>query len=66
VKDVTGDGICGATVGKAVLERSGWGSDPPGGSDQVIRQATSLSAGQGMNPGRQVGVKSGVPVEAPG
>ena len=25
-----------------------------------------LSAGQGMNPGRQVGVKSGVPVTAPG
>ncbi|HWM06862.1 MAG TPA: acetyl-CoA C-acetyltransferase [Actinophytocola sp.] len=52
----------GATVGKAVLERSGV---DPARIDQVI-VGNILSAGQGMNPGRQVGVKSGVPVEAPG
>jgi acetyl-CoA C-acetyltransferase len=52
----------GATVGKAVVERSGI---DPARIDQVI-VGNILSAGQGMNPGRQVGVKSGVPVEAPG
>ena len=52
----------GATVGKAVLERSGI---DPARINQVI-VGNILSAGQGMNPGRQVGVKSGVPVEAPG
>ncbi len=52
----------GATVGTAVIERSGI---DPGRIDQVI-VGNILSAGQGMNPGRQVGVKSGVPVEAPG
>ena len=52
----------GATVGRAVLERSGI---DPARINQVI-VGNILSAGQGMNPGRQVGVKSGVPVEAPG
>lgn len=52
----------GATVGKAVLERSGI---DPARINQVI-VGNILSAGQGMNPGRQVGVKSGVPVQAPG
>jgi acetyl-CoA C-acetyltransferase len=52
----------GATVGKAVIERSGV---DPARIDQVI-VGNILSAGQGMNPGRQVGVKSGVPVQAPG
>jgi len=52
----------GATVGKAVIERSGI---DPARINQVI-VGNILSAGQGMNPGRQVGVKSGVPVEAPG
>src|ERR671910_1234154 len=52
----------GATVGKAVLERSGI---DPARINQVI-VGNILSAGQGMNPARQVGVKSGVPVEAPG
>ncbi|HEV8225229.1 MAG TPA: acetyl-CoA C-acetyltransferase, partial [Rubrobacteraceae bacterium] len=33
--------------------------------DQVI-VGNILSAGQGMNPGRQVGIKSGLPVEVPG
>ena len=52
----------GATVGRAVLERSGI---DPARINQVI-VGNILSAGQGMNPGRQVGVKSGVPVQAPG
>ncbi|HVH24255.1 MAG TPA: acetyl-CoA C-acetyltransferase [Pseudonocardia sp.] len=52
----------GAVVGKAVIERSGV---DPTRIDQVV-VGNILSAGQGMNPGRQVGVKSGVPVEAPG
>ena len=61
LKDVPATDL-GATVGKAVLERSGV---DPARIDQVI-VGNILSAGQGMNPGRQVGVKSGVPVEAPG
>ena len=52
----------GATVGTAVVERSGV---DPARIDQVI-VGNILSAGQGMNPGRQVGIRSGVPVEAPG
>ena len=61
LKDVPATDL-GATVGKAVIERSGIA---PPLIDQVI-VGNILSAGQGMNPGRQVGVKSGVPVEAPG
>jgi acetyl-CoA C-acetyltransferase len=61
LKDVSATDL-GATVGKAVIERSGI---DPARIDQVI-VGNILSAGQGMNPGRQVGVKSGVPVEAPG
>src|SRR5215212_4612597 len=61
LKDVSAADL-GATVGKAVLERSGI---DPEQVDQVI-VGNVLSAGQGMNPGRQVGVKSGVPVGAPG
>ena len=61
LKDVPATEL-GATVGKAVIERSGV---DPARVDQVI-VGNILSAGQGMNPGRQVGVKSGVPVEAPG
>jgi acetyl-CoA C-acetyltransferase len=61
LKDVAATDL-GATVGKAVIERSGV---DPARIDQVI-VGNILSAGQGMNPGRQVGVKSGVPVEAPG
>ena len=61
LKDVPATDL-GATVGKAVLERSGI---DPEQIDQVI-VGNILSAGQGTNPGRQVGVKSGVPVAAPG
>jgi acetyl-CoA C-acetyltransferase len=61
LKDVPATDL-GATVGKAVVERSGI---DPARINQVI-VGNILSAGQGMNPGRQVGVKSGVPVQAPG
>ena len=61
LKDVPATDL-GATVGKAVIERSGI---DPARINQVI-VGNILSAGQGMNPGRQVGVKSGVPVQAPG
>ena len=49
LKDVPATDL-GATVGKAVLERSGI---DPEQIDQVI-VGNILSAGQGMNPGRQV------------
>src|SRR5215204_5889817 len=52
----------GATVGQEVLSRSGVEGEQV---DQVI-VGNILSAGQGMNPGRQVGIKSGLPVEVPG
>ncbi len=52
----------GATVGKEVLSRSGVEGEQV---DQII-VGNILSAGQGMNPGRQVGIKTGLPVETPG
>jgi acetyl-CoA C-acetyltransferase len=52
----------GATVGKEVLSRAGIEGEQV---DQII-VGNILSAGQGMNPGRQVGMKSGLPVEVPG
>ena len=52
----------GATVGREVLSRSGVEGEQV---DQVI-VGNILSAGQGMNPGRQVGIKAGLPVETPG
>jgi acetyl-CoA C-acetyltransferase len=52
----------GATVGKEVLSRAGI---EPDRVDQVI-VGNILSAGQGMNPGRQVGIKTGLPVTTPG
>jgi acetyl-CoA C-acetyltransferase len=61
LKDVPATEL-GATVGTAVVERSGV---DPARIDQVI-VGNILSAGQGMNPGRQVGIRSGAPVEAPG
>ncbi len=60
-KDVPATDL-GATVGKEVLSRSGIEA---GQVDQII-VGNVLSAGQGMNPGRQVGMKSGLPVETPG
>ena len=61
LKDVPATDL-GATVGKEVLSRSGIEG---GQVDQCII-GNILSAGQGMNPGRQVGIKSGLPVETPG
>ncbi len=52
----------GATVGKEVLSRAGIEGERV---DQII-VGNILSAGQGMNPGRQVGMKSGLPVQVPG
>jgi acetyl-CoA C-acetyltransferase len=61
LKDVPATDL-GATVGKEVLSRAGIAGDQV---DQCII-GNILSAGQGMNPGRQVGMKSGLPVETPG
>jgi acetyl-CoA C-acetyltransferase len=61
LKDVTAVEL-GATVGKEVISRSGIEGEQV---DQCII-GNILSAGQGMNPGRQVGIKSGLPVETPG
>lgn len=52
----------GATVGKEVLSRSGVEGEQ---IDQAI-VGNILQAGQGMNPGRQVGMNSGLPVGSPG
>jgi len=52
----------GATVGRAVLARSG--IDPERVSQVIVGNV--LQAGQGMNPGRQVAIKSGLPVSVPG
>ena len=61
LKDIPATDL-GATVGKEVLSRAGIEGDQV---DQII-VGNILSAGQGMNPGRQVGIKSGLPVEVPG
>ena len=60
LKDIPATDL-GATVGQEVLSRSGVEGEQV---DQVI-VGNILSAGQGMNPGRQVGIKSGLPVEVP-
>src|SRR2546426_6494762 len=52
----------GATVVKKVLEDA---KLDPGQVDQVI-VGNVLQAGQGMNPGRQVALKAGLPNRAPG
>lgn len=54
--------VLGATVTKEVISRSGVSED---NVDQVI-VGNILSAGQGMNPGRQVGIQAGLPVSVPG
>ncbi len=61
LKDVPATDL-GATVGREVVNRSGIAAEQV---DQVI-VGNILSAGQGMNPGRQVGIKAGLPVETPG
>jgi acetyl-CoA C-acetyltransferase len=52
----------GATVAKEVVGRAGLPADKV---DQVI-VGNVLQAGQGMNPGRQVALKAGLPVSVPG
>jgi len=61
LKDVPATDL-GATVGREVISRSGIEGNQV---DSVI-VGNILSAGQGMNPGRQVGMKSGLPVQTPG
>jgi acetyl-CoA C-acetyltransferase len=61
LKDVPATEL-GATVGQEVLSRAGI----EGGQVDQIIVGNILSAGQGMNPGRQVGINSGLPVEKPG
>ena len=52
----------GATIAAEVLTRSGLNVDQV---DQVI-VGNVLQAGQGMNPGRQVALKAGLPATVPG
>ena len=61
LKDIPASDL-GATVAKAVLQRSGL---DPKRVDQVI-VGNVLQAGQGMNPGRQVAIKAGLPHGVPG
>lgn len=51
----------GTTVAKEVISRSGIDAEQ---IDQVI-VGNILMAGQGMNPGRQVGINSGIPSTSP-
>src|SRR5207302_7720050 len=50
------------SVAKSVLEKAGL---PAERVDQVV-VGNVLQAGQGMNPGRQLGIKAGLPVTVPG
>jgi acetyl-CoA C-acetyltransferase len=61
LKDVSASDL-GATVVKDILARTGLDGE---GVDQVI-VGNVLQAGQGMNPGRQVAIKAGLPVTVPG
>ena len=60
IKDVPAVDL-GTTVAKEVISRSGIDAEQ---IDQVI-VGNVLTAGQGMNPGRQVGINSGVPETSP-
>jgi len=60
LKDVSAVDL-GTTVAKEVISRSGIDAEQ---IDQVI-VGNVLMAGQGMNPGRQVGINAGVPQESP-
>src|ERR671935_484264 len=61
LKDVPATEL-GATVVREVLSRSGVAGQQV---DQVIT-GNVLQAGQGMNPGRQVALKAGLPTSVPG
>ena len=60
IKDVPAVDL-GTTVAKKVISRSGIDAEQ---IDQVI-VGNVLMAGQGMNPGRQVGINSGIPETSP-
>ena len=60
LKDVSAVDL-GTTVAKKVISRSGIDAEQ---IDQVI-VGNVLMAGQGMNPGRQVGINSGIPETSP-
>ena len=59
LKDIPASDL-GATVTKEVLSRAGIEGEQV---DQVI-VGNILQAGQGMNPGRHVGIKGGIPAQA--
>jgi acetyl-CoA C-acetyltransferase len=61
LKDVPATDL-GSTVGREVISQSGISGEQV---DQTM-VGNILQAGQGMNPGRQVGINSGLPVETPG
>jgi len=61
LKDIPASDL-GATVAKRILEDA---QLDPGQVDQVI-VGNVLQAGQGMNPGRQVALKAGLPNRVPG
>src|ERR671935_2842323 len=61
LKDISATEL-GATVAREVVSRSGVGAER---IDQVIA-GNVLQAGQGMNPGRQVALKAGLPNSVPG
>src|SRR5438132_12503171 len=61
LKDIPASDL-GATVAKRVLEDAQLDA---GQGDQVI-VGNVLQAGQGMNPGRQVALKAGLPTSVPG
>jgi acetyl-CoA C-acetyltransferase len=61
LKDIPASDL-GATVAKRVLEDA---KLDPGQVDQVV-VGNVLQAGQGMNPGRQVALKAGLPNSVPG
>src|SRR5436305_3607130 len=61
LKDIPASDL-GATVAKRILEEA---QLDPGQVDQVM-VGNVLQAGQGMNPGRQVGLKAGLPTSVPG
>src|SRR5216684_4533797 len=61
LKDVSAAEL-GATVAREVLVRSGM----PGEQVDQLIVGNVLQAGQGMNPGRQVALKAGLPPSVPG
>lgn len=61
LKDIPASDL-GATVAREILDRTGIEGEQV---DQVV-VGNVLQGGQGMNPGRQVAIKAGLPVSSPG